>query len=315
MYSWLRGYLYIVLLMIVSSSSFALTPEEQAFQGFAFNTICSHPSDLGFCFKADEGNAQQDACLAWMSYMQSGQTGTNARQYSFDGARNNTCYYNYVVVSTGAKGSNSQALVTRAGQCPTQGAPPPETIIFGRQGRWFPQEVAGKRCYKKCEYSVTTTTFSVKHYVFTNGILSQFTETGERAKSLAKFCFAEPEPIRNDQGEVTEDASCSDNVFKVFCDFVNWYRTDAEMPEAPEVENKTLQIDSYLKNDHVKVNPNGTSEYQCFEPVELKFFIPLTRQETTVSIEFYNLCNILREMSLFFHALYLLHAAFIIFRN
>lgn len=314
MYPRLRSYLYIVFLMIISSSSFALTAEEQAFNGFAFNTVCAHPSDLNFCFKADEGNAQISACMSWMSWMQSGQTSGNFRQYTFKEVKNGSCIYDYVLVESGTRGTSSQALTNRVGMCPKRDQPPPRLIVFSRQGRWFSQELGSSRCFDKCEYSITSTTFSHKHYAFTNGIVTEFTETNDRAKSKENFCIAQVEPTRNSDGEVVNDASCNDAVFKVMCDFVNWYRTDSELQAAPEVENKTLDIPGFLDGSRIKVNPNSTADFQCFAPLDWKFDIPhYGRLEGQFSYQ--PLCNGLHIFGTLLRALYLLHAALIIFRK
>lgn len=317
MYSWLRSYLYIILLMIISSSSHAiLTAEQKSYGGFAETTICSHPTDINFCFSVKEEDAQRSACMAWLAQLQAGQTGqANPIAWTLKTIANNRCYYDGLQANTGNPNSNSQPLITRAGFCPQQDSPPPEPITFSRMGRWYAGEAAGTRCFKRCEYRTNASTFNVTYYQFTNGFVTQFVEGSNRAKSNEKLCFVTPEPSRNDQNEVYDDASCEVKLFSVFCDFIKWYRTDAELPTTPEVENKTLQIDTFLKADHVNANPNATADMMCFEPIEIKFYIPLTRQETTHSVTFYNLCNILREMSLFFHCLYLLHAALIIFRD
>jgi hypothetical protein len=303
--------------MIVSSSSFAeLTPQQKSYGGFAEVTICSHPTDINFCVPVKEPDAQKMACTIWLGHIQAGQSSAaNPIQWTFRGIQNNYCMYDGLQSNTGYKNSNSQQLSTRNGFCPEQDAPPPEIMIVSRNGRWYAGEMAGTRCYKRCEYRTNAGTWSAKYYSFTNGYVTQFTETSSRAKSNQKLCFSEPEPSRNDQNEIYDDASCDAKLFTVFCDFIKWYRTDAELPTTPEVENKTLQIDTTLKSDHINANPNSTADMMCFEPIEIKFFIPLTRQETTQTISFSNLCNILREMSLFFHCLYLLHAALIIFRD
>lgn len=313
----LLRYLSAIFLILVSSSSFAeLTPQQKAYGGFAETTICSHPTDINFCVSLKEANAAVQACTIWLAHLQAGQAGAaNPYQWTFKNIVNNYCQYDGLQANTGYKSSNSQPLTTRAGFCPQQDAPPPEPIIFSRMGRWYAGEAAGTRCYKRCEYSTNANTFTVKYYSFTNGYVTQFTESSSRAKSRENLCFAEPEPSRNDQNEVYDDASCDAKLFTVFCDFIAWYRTDSEMPTAPEVENKTLQIDTYLKTDHININPNGTADYQCFTPVKFEFFLPWSRQEAKQEVSFSHMCNALREYSIFFHCLYLLHAAFIIFRK
>ena len=71
MYSWLRGYLYIVLLMIISSSSFAVTEKEIAMGGFAYTVYCSHPSNLDFCVNASYTDAKKQASRQSNSYINS----------------------------------------------------------------------------------------------------------------------------------------------------------------------------------------------------------------------------------------------------
>lgn len=309
-------YLSIIFLILVSSSSFALTPEQKSYGGFAETTICSHPTDINFCFSVKDENPQQKACMAWLAHLQAGQSGqANPISWTFKSVQNNYCYYDGIRANSGDKTSNSQPLTTRSGFCPQQDSPPPEPITFSRMGRWYAGEAAGTRCFKRCEYRTNANTFKVTYYQFTNGFVTQFVESSERAKSNEKLCFAEAEPSRNDQNEVYDDASCDVKLFSVFCDFIKWYRTDSELPTAPEVENKTLQIDTSLKTDHVQVNPLATADFQCFTPVTFDFYLPFANKEIKQEITFTKMCNSLREISFFFHTLYLLHAAFIIFRK
>ena len=313
----LLRYLSAIFLILVSSSSFAiLTAEQKSYGGFAETTICSHPTDINFCFSVKDDDAQRSACMAWLAQLQAGQTGAaNPIAWTFKNIQNNRCYYDGMQANTGNPNSSSQPLITRAGFCPQQDAPPPEPITFSRMGRWYAGEAAGTRCFKRCEYRTNANTFKVTYYQFTNGFVTQFVEGSTRAQSNEKLCFVTPEPARNDQNEVYDDASCDAKLFTVFCDFIKWYRTDSEMPAAPEVENKTLQIDTYLKTDHININPNATADYQCFKPVKFEFFLPFSRQEAKQEVSFTNMCNALREYSIFFHCLYLLQAAFIIFKK
>lgn len=317
MCTWLLRYLSVIFLILVSSSSFAeLTPQQKAYGGFAEVTVCSHPTDINFCVPIKDPDAQKMACTIWLGHIQVGQSSAaNPIQWTFRGIQNNYCLYDGLQANTGYKNSNSQPLSTRNGFCPEQDGPPPEIMIVSRNGRWYAGEMAGTRCYKRCEYRTNAGTWSAKYYSFTNGYVTQFTETSSRAKSNQKLCFAEPEPSRNDQNEIYDDASCDAKLFTVFCDFIAWYRTDSEMPTAPEVENKTLQIDTYLKTDHININPNSTADYQCFTPVKFEFFLPFSRTEVKQEVSFSRMCNAFREYSIFFHCLYLLHAAFIIFRK
>jgi hypothetical protein len=312
----LCSYLYIVLLMLISSSSFALTPEQSSYGGFAEVTVCSHPTDINFCVPIKDPDAQKMACTIWLGHIQVGQSSAaNPIQWTFKGIQNNYCMYDGLQANTGYKNSNSQALTTRSGFCPQQDAPPPEPITFSRMGRWYAGEAAGTRCFKRCEYRTNANTFKVTYYQFTNGFVTQFVESSERAKSNEKLCFSEAEPARNDKNEVYDDASCDAKLFSVFCDFIKWYRTDSEMPTAPEVENKTLQIDTSLKTDHVVVNPQSTADFLCFNPVTFDLYLPFAQKQIKQEITFSKMCNSLREISFFFHTLYLLHAAFIIFRK
>ena len=314
MYSRLRGYLYIILLMCISSSSFAITDEEKAYGGFATNAICSHPTILDYCVTEEQGGAKQ-ACLLWLVNMQAGQSqNPNPIQWNFDSIVSDTCVYKGIQANTGYPNSTTRALETKEALCPTRDKPPPSQISFSRNGRWFPQELESTRCYKKCEYRVLPTTFTAKHYAFTNGVLTQFTEnSNQRAGSNEKLCFNTVEPSRNSDGEIIEDSSCANNVFKVFCDFVNWYRNDSEMPEPPEVENKTLDIATHLKTDHVRIQSNANN--QCFQPVEFDLNLPWANLQVKKEISFDQMCVAIMDFNGFLHVLYLLHAALIIFRK
>ena len=310
-------YLSVIFLILVSSSSFAeLTPQQKSYGGFAEVTVCSHPTDINFCVPIKDPDAQKMACTIWLGHIQVGQSSAaNPIQWTFKGIQNNYCMYDGLQANTGYKNSNSQPLTNRNGFCPEQDAPPPEPITFSRMGRWYAGEAAGTRCFKRCEYRTNANTFKVTYYQFTNGFVTQFVEGSERAKSNQKLCFVEAEPARNDQNQVYDDASCDAKLFSVFCDFIKWYRTDSEMPTAPEVENKTLQIDTSLKTNHVEANPHATSDFQCFNPVTFDLYLPYAQKQIKQEITFSNMCNSLREISFFFHTLYLLHAAFIIFRK
>lgn len=314
MYSWLRGYLYIILLMIISSSSFALevTPKEIAMGGFAFPVICSHPTNLSYCVKAERG--PEAACNLMGVTITSNYSTYN---YSFVGVSTlsngvNRCEWEGRNPSNNSKTYESAQLYNKSGLCPVQGSPPPEQVVFSRNGRWFPQELHNKRCYRSCMYS-NAQSFNYKHYAFTNGVMTNFTENmSNRLESTQEFCDAVPEPSRNSQGEITYDAGCEDNMFKVFCDFVEWFRSDSEMPEAPSVENEQLNL-GYIKADWVSTNlPANTT---CFDPVEFNFFLPWSRTEVKQEVRFEAFCNGVDSFGNFLRALYLLHAALIIFRR
>lgn len=304
MYSWLRGYLYIVLLMIISSSSFAVTQKEIDMGGFAFPVICSHPTILGYCVPVEQG--AQAACMLWQTNLDP-KYGYSLVSYG------STCLFEGRNPTSGSKVTTTQALSNKQGLCPSHDAPPPTQVIFSRNGRWFSQELGSNRCYRSCEYS-NGQSFDYKHYVFTNGVMTNFTENmNSRLKSNQKFCDPVAEPSRNSEGEITYDANCDDSFLTVFCNFVEWYRSDSEMPEAPEVENKTLDIATHLKTDHVRIEANA--ENLCFEPVEFNLVIPWTREEVKQQVSFNAMCNGISSIDGFLHVLYLLHAAFIIFRK
>ena len=132
MYSWLRGYLYTILLMIISSSSFALevTSKEIAMGGFAYSTICSHPTDLNYCVKATDG---PEAACALMNvqitsqYPQYGYSFTGVQKLS-NGVKR--CSWEGRNPSNGAKEYQSAELYTKSGLCPAKDKPPPVQVIF-----------------------------------------------------------------------------------------------------------------------------------------------------------------------------------------
>lgn len=311
MYSWLRGYLYIVFLMIVSSSSFALevTQKEIDMGGFAFPVYCSDPSDLSYCVPQTQG--AEPACYIYGLHL------APEYGYSFSGVKNmengtTRCEWLGRNPNTGLEAYASVQIYSKNGLCPTKDNPPPAQVVFSRNGRWFPQELPAERCYRSCMYS-NAQSFTHKHYVFTNGVMTNFTENmSNRLKSKEQFCEQDPEPSRNDAGEITYDAGCEDNVFSVFCDFVEWFRSDSEMPEAPKVESEQINL-GYIKTDWVRTNNDHNTV--CFEPVEFHFFIPWSRNEVKQEVNFQPLCDGIDSFGNFLRALYLLHAALIIFRR
>lgn len=316
MRSWLRCYLYFVLL-ILSGTSLADTPGalEKSMGGYAYPVTCSHPSDLNYCFDATKQDAEKKAC-AYALAVRSANYPTRSYNAEFsvttlsNGVKR--CQYTYKIEGVKTEYSDSDTLSSKNGLCPAQGSPPPRQVLVTRQGRWFPQELPSTRCFETCQYS-NGQSFDVKHYTFTNGILSEFKEKlDSRLKSDQQFCNHEPEPIRGNDGEVTYESSCEDAVFTQICDFINWFRNDSEMPEAPQVEQKTLDV-TYLKTDHVLIQDNANN--LCFDPVEFSFFLPWSRTEVKQEISFGQMCHGIDSFGNFLRALYLLHAAFIIFRR
>lgn len=311
MYSRLRGYLYIVLLMTISSSSFALaTQQEIAMGGFAFPVICSHPTDLNYCVKAEDG---EDAACALMTVTLSSQASIYSPSYSGIEVLSNgqrRCKWTGTNPVNGSPWSFTATLSTKAGLCPIKDNPPPVQVVFSRNGRWFPQELDNSRCFRSCEYS-NAQSFTHKHYTFTNGVMTNFAEDmSNRLKSKALFCTAQPEPSRNSDGEITYDAGCEDNMFAVFCDFVEWFRSDSEMPEAPPVEAEQLNL-GYIKVDHMLIEDNATNT--CFAPIEFNMFLPWSRTEVKKEVSFDAMCGGIDQFGNFLRALYILHGALIIF--
>lgn len=317
MHSWLRCYLYFVLLICISSSSFAITPLEKSMGGFAADTICAS-STLDYCVPVEKPNAAMQACALYFVNNLSNQQNTNREYlstYSVENLSNGVkrCSFPYKIKDTTTTGVFQQNLVSRTALCPAVSEPPPELVMFSRQGRWFSQELDSKRCYKNCLYS-NGNSFIAKHYVFTNGIITEFKEIpNNRLASQQEFCSLESEPVRNTEGETTYDANCDDAFLKVFCEFVEWYRSDAEMPEPPPVKTENLAIDSYLNVGKIQVSADNT--IGCFDPIEFNLFLPFSRTEIKKEISFSPLCTKLNTFGNFLRALYLLHAALIIFRR
>lgn len=306
-----RLYLYLYYIFVVSiltiSTSHALEPLEIQYGGFAETMYCSHPSDLSFCTPTTQ--PKLNACQKWLSYLQA--TPNPTRQFNSVTLSGNSCIAQYTNKSDQTAGTDSTGIITRAGKCPAKGASATPPISFSRQGRWFAQEVTGTKCWKGCDFGEVS--FTAKHLVYTNGIITQFTQTN--AKSLAQFCIIEPEPVRNSNDEITYESNCDDAVFKQICDFINWFRTDAEMPVAPPVESTSLDIDQYLKTDRVLVDAAGTIDMQCFAPQEFNLYLPWASIEVKQTVSFMPICDGLNTFGNFLRALYLLHAALIIFRR
>lgn len=308
LYSWLRCYLYAFFLICFATLSHAADPKVVSMGGYPYSVICSHQTDLDFCVDARSGNPKETACRLWLNKL------STLYGYSFDsivtaGGRD-TCLYKGTNPSNGTSVAVTQDLVTKAGLCPVADNPPPVTVVFSRQGRWFPQELEDKRCFRNCMYSGGQN-FSYKHYSFTNGIITEFTSQSGGLKSIEQFCDAKPEPVRNSQGEVTYDAGCQDNMFKVFCDFVEWFRTDSEMPEAPSVESKDVNL-GYIDGGRILVQ--GDAMHQCFEPTIFKMYIPWGGgNEIEQEIDYFAFCTKIKSLGNIWRALYLIAACYVIF--
>lgn len=309
MCSRLRCYLYAFLLICVSTMSHALpvTDLETGHGGFAFPTICSHPTDLSFCVRVEDG--AKAACALWQTTLDS------TYSYSFTGVTTlsngvQRCEWKGKNPSTNYPAYTSTELHKKSGLCPPLDKPPPELIKFGRQGRWFPQELDNERCYKSCLYT-NGQSFTHKHYLFTNGVYTDFSENSDnRLRSSREFCYMKPEPIRDSSGEVTYESNCDDAMFKQICDFINWFRNDSEMPEAPKVEAEQINL-GYIKADHVQIESNASN--LCFAPYEFNFFLPWSRDEVKQEIRFDAICSKINEYGNLWRALYLLGACYIIF--
>lgn len=287
--------------------SLEVTDLETGHGGFAFNTVCSHPTNLSFCVALEDG--PEAACALYQptldpkySYKFSGvitlSNGVKRCEWVGKNPANNTPVY------------NSAQLTYKTGLCPAKEAPPPEIVKFGRQGRWFPQELDSNRCYRSCEYS-NAQSFDFRHILFTNGVITDFTEKANaRLRSNQKFCYMQTEPIRDSSGEVTYESNCDDATFKQICDFINWFRNDSEMPEAPKVESEQINL-GYIKADHVQIESNASN--LCFEPHEFNFFLPWSLDEVKQEIRFDSICSKINEYGNLWRALYLLAACYIIF--
>lgn len=316
MHSWLRCYLYFVFLIVISGNSLADTPTQQVIQlgGYPYPVVCSHPSDLNYCFDSTKANAEQKACDYALAVESANYQGLRTYESSAtveiqsNGVRR--CLFKYKVESSTTLRTSNASLSQKNGMCPLRDSPPPRQVLVVRQGRWFPQELPSERCFDSCKYS-NGQSFTYKHLVYTNGVMTEFKEsTSSRLKSVQEFCTHEPEPVRNNEGEVTYESSCEDAVFSQICDFINWFRNDAEMPEAPQVENKNLDL-GYLKTDHVNIEHNADNV--CFDPIE--FNLPLHWLNTQVKqeISFDQMCSKIVAMGNIWRALYLIAAAYIIF--
>lgn len=302
-------YLSIIFLILVSSSSFAtlaVTQIETGHGAFAFPVICSHATNLNFCVRATDG--PEGACALYQPTLES------KYSFAFSGVQslsNGTRRCSW----TGKNPANLQAVYAsaelhmKAGLCPKKEDPPPEKIIFGRQGRWFPQELDSKRCFKSCEYTGGQN-FTYRHFVYTNGIMTEFTSK-DGLKSTESFCVMEPEPSRNNEGEVTYESNCDDAMFKQICDFINWFRNDSEMPEPPEVQKKELPVGNVLNPSLVDTGLNENTT--CFQPIEFNFFLSFSRDQIKQELRFENMCAKIEEFGNLWRALYLIWACFIIF--
>ncbi|MHC6186232.1 hypothetical protein ACYU0V_08855 [Acinetobacter sp. X9] len=307
LYSWLRCYLYAFFLIFISITAHAADPKTIAMGGFPYTVVCSHQTNLDYCVDARSMNAKETACKLWMTNL------STLYGYAFDriitGTTTDTCLYRGKNPSNGTDVSTTQTLVTKNGLCPPSGNPPPTKVIFSRQGRWFPQELPEKRCFRNCNYSGGQS-FTYKHFSFTNGIVTEFTDAGG-LKSVEEFCDAVPEPVRNSEGEITYDAGCQDNMFKVFCDFVEWFRNDSEMPEAPKVEAESVNL-GYIDAGHIVVQ--GDAMHQCFEPTIFKMYLPWgDGEEIEQEINYSTFCTKITTMGNIWRALYLIAACYVIF--
>lgn len=313
LYSRLHRYLYAFLLICVStmSHSFTVTQKEIDMGGFPFNVVCSHATLLQYCTNQGDYNG---ACALWQVTLDSRygfsfsgvQTASNGMRY---------CLWKGKNPANGTPFDTTQYLTEKVGLCPSEGHPPPEQVAFGRTGRWFPQELENKRCYRSCMYS-NAQSFNYKHYVYTNGVMTHFTEnTSDRLKSTAEFCTAVVEPARNSDGEITHDANCDDSFLTVFCNFVEWYRSDAEMPDAPPVSNDQLNL-GYIDGSKVNI-PVSTDGSQCLPKFERDFSFSIMNQTFThkAEVDLYPICSTLWSLGNFFRIMYLLTACYIIFRD
>lgn len=316
MRSWLRCYLYFVFLIVISGNSLADTPTQQVINlgGYPYPVVCSHPSDLNYCFDSTKPNAEQKACDYALAVESANYQGT--RTYESPATTETLsngvkrCSFKYKIQDSSTLRSSYAALSQKNGICPARDNPPPRQVLVVRQGRWWPQELPSERCFDSCKYS-NGQSFDYKHLVYTNGVMTEFKESSSsRLKSQQEFCTHEPEPIRGNDGEVTYESNCEDAVFSQICDFINWFRNDAEMPEAPQVENKNLDL-GHLKTDHILIEHNA--ENICFEPVEFNMFLPWNRAEVKQEVSFSQMCSKIQSFGNLWRALYLIAAAYIIF--
>lgn len=310
----LSRYIYAFLLTCLSALTHALeiTDLETGHGGFAFNTVCSHPTNLSFCVAVEDG--AEAACALYQptldpkySYKFSGvvtlSNGVKRCEWVGKNPANNTPAY------------NSAQLTYKTGLCPAKEAPPPEIIKFGRQGRWFPQELESNRCYRSCEYS-NAQSFDFRHILFTNGVITDFTEkSNARLRSNQKFCYMQSEPIRDSSGEVTYESNCDDATFKQICDFINWFRNDSEMPEAPPVENKSLQLE--LDGNSGANIDFDVSRHECNPVYETDLAFTIMNQQFVHKATFdaAQICSSLFSLGNFFRIMYLVIAAYIVFRD
>lgn len=309
LYSWLRCYLYAIFLICfatVTHVAHAADAKVTSMGGYPYSVVCSHPTNLDFCVDARLPTAKESACRMWMTQL------TSTYSYSFDSVISGSpdrCLFKGTNPTNGTPVNSTQALTTKTGLCPPQGNPPPVTVVFSRQGRWFPQELENKRCFRNCSYSGGQS-FTYKHFSFTNGIVTEFTSVTGGLKSEEEFCDAVPEPVRNSEGEVTYDAGCQDNMFKVFCDFVEWFRNDSEMPEAPKVEADQVNL-GYIDASHIVIESNADNI--CFEPTVFEFHIPWSGDVAKQEIDYSIFCSKLRNLGNIWRALYLIAACYVIF--
>lgn len=320
MYIRLCCYLYAIFLICVSSSSFALSTisdleRAKLLGGFAYSTYCSDSTKFEFCINVEEEDAIKKSCqLKYNEYSAIATTVVYTGQINIimlpqNSASVASCSFPYKINNSNRFGESSTLVKLRSGVCPVRDSPPPELIKFARQGRWINNELSEERCYKNCSYT-NGRSFTYKHYVYTNGIITEFTEA-DRLKSQAKFCDIEPEPKKDLQDEVTYDSSCEDAVFKQICDFINWFRNDGELIDPPDVKSENLDIPANL--DYQIININMPENTTCFPDYD--FNLNFLGKEIKHTFSFSPICNGLESFNNLLRALYLMHAALIIFRK
>lgn len=123
------------------------------------------------------------------------------------------------------------------------------------------------------------------------------------------------EPIRDSSGEVTYESNCDDATFKQICDFINWFRNESEMPEAPPVENKSLQLE--LDGNSGSNIDFDVSRHECNPVYETDLAFTIMNQQFVHKATFdaAQICSSLFSLGNFFRIMYLVIAAYIVFRD